>query len=52
MTDLDLNKLEMNWMHDILHRMQLVINSASYSESEKIEAVRWLIKQALKVDRE
>ena len=51
MSNLDLNQLEIQWMCDILYRMQVVINSPSYSENEKIEAIRWLIKQALKVDK-
>lgn len=52
MANLDKNKLEMDWMCDILYRMQIVVNSANYSENEKIEAIKWLIKQALKVDKE
>lgn len=52
MSNLDKNKLEMDWMRDILYRMQVVVTSASYSENEKIEAIKWLIKQALKVDKE
>ena len=52
MSNLDKNKLEMDWMRDILYRMQVVVTSAGYSENEKIEAIKWLIKQALKVDKE
>jgi hypothetical protein len=52
MSNLDKNKLEMEWMKDILYRMQVVLASPAYSENEKIEAMRWLIKQALKVDKE
>jgi hypothetical protein len=52
MANLDHNQLQMDWMKDILYRMQVVINSVNYSENEKIEAIRWLIKQALKVDKE
>ena len=52
MSNLDLNQLEIQWMCDIFYRMQVVINSPSYSENEKIEAIRWLIKQGLKVNKE
>lgn len=52
MSNLDKNKLEIDWMRDILYRMQVVATSANYSENEKIEAIKWLIKQALKVDKE
>ena len=52
MSNLDLKQLEILWMSDILYRMQAVINSPNYSENEKIEAIRWLIKQGLKVDKE
>ena len=52
MTTLDKNKLEMDWMRDILYRMQVVVTSPAYSENEKIDAIKWLIKQALKVDKE
>lgn len=52
MSNLDKNKLEMDWMRDILYRMQVVLTSANYSENEKIDAMKWLIKQALKVDKE
>ena len=52
MSNLDKNKLEMDWMKDILYRMKVVLAATNYSETEKIEAVKWLIKQALKVDKE
>ena len=52
MTNLGKNKLEMDWMRDILYRTQVVVTSANYSENEKIQAIKWLIKQALKVDKE
>jgi hypothetical protein len=39
------------WMKDILRRIDDILNNEPISESD-IVACRWLIKQALKVERE
>ena len=50
--DYDMRDLEIAWMMDILRRMRHVLDAGNYTPDEKVEAVRWLIKQALKVERE
>lgn len=49
--NLDLTKVQLNWSTDILKRINDVLDG-SYSDNEKLEMVRWLVKQALKVERE
>jgi hypothetical protein len=49
---MDLKEVEINWMRDILIRISNVNNDPTYSEKDKKQAIDWLIKQALKVDRE
>jgi hypothetical protein len=48
---LDLNKVELSWCKDILKRIQLVLEGNDSNEG-KIESAKWLVKQALKIDRE
>jgi hypothetical protein len=47
----DLTTVHLNWCIDILKRMKYTIESGM-SESEKLEAMQYLVKQALKVERE
>ena len=48
--DLNLDKVQIAWMQDILQRMQDIANSSTYSERDKIVALKYLIKQALKIE--
>ena len=48
----ELIKVQYNWAQDILSRINLVIKSKNYTDKEKIIAVEWLTKQALKTDKE
>lgn len=48
---IDLNKVELAWCKDILKRIQIVLNSDDTAEG-KVESTKWLVKQALKVERE
>jgi hypothetical protein len=50
-TDVDLTKVQLNWSTDILKRIDGVLNSKN-SDKDKVEMVRWLVKQALKTERE
>lgn len=47
---LNQDKLNLVWINDLLFRMQLVLKSDNYTDSEKVDAVKWLIKQALKIE--
>ena len=48
---IDLTQVHLNWCVDILKRMKYTIESGM-SESEKLETLQYLVKQALKVERE
>jgi hypothetical protein len=50
--DYDMTKIQYEWVRDILYRIEQVIISSRYTEEEKIVAIRWLVKQAFKVDRD
>ena len=50
-TDVDLTQVQLNWSTDILKRIHDVLNSNN-SDRDKLEMVRWLVKQALKTERE
>ena len=52
MSDLNMDKIQIAWMQDILQRMKSIAESNTYSESDKILALRYLIKQALKAEAE
>jgi len=52
MTEINLIKVELNWCMDILKRVQTVLDNKDSTSEEKIQAVKWLVKQALKVERE
>jgi hypothetical protein len=49
----DLKEIQINWMKDILIRISEVNNNTlNYSDKDRKKAIDWLIKQALKVDRD
>jgi hypothetical protein len=49
----DLKEIQINWMRDILIRISEVNNNTTnYSDIDRKKAIDWLIKQALKVDRD
>lgn len=51
MSNIDLNKVHLDWCVDILKRIQQVIDAPD-TEQNKLVAITWLVKQALKVERE
>ena len=48
---IDLTQIQLNWSVDILNRIEVVLKS-SYADDEKLEIIAWLVKQALKSERE
>jgi hypothetical protein len=50
--ELDLKQAEINWLTDILKRINMVIDSSHYTDEEKLIAITWFTKQGLKVERE
>jgi hypothetical protein len=50
--ELDLKQAEINWLTDILRRINMVIDSSHYTDEEKLIAITWFTKQGLKVERE
>lgn len=51
MSDVNLDKVQLTWSLDILKRIDIVIKSSN-NDSDKLEAITWLVKQALKIERE
>jgi hypothetical protein len=47
----DMTEVELNWTLDILKRIDIVLKSSN-NDNEKLEAIKWLVKQALKIERE
>ena len=47
----DLNAVHLEWCKDILKRIESILKTDN-PDSDKIEQVRWLVKQALKIERE
>lgn len=48
---IDLTQIQLNWTNDILRRIREVIISNN-TDKDKIEMINWLVKQALKNERE
>ena len=49
---IDLVKAELNWCLDILKRIKETLDNPNSTDESKIEVTKWLLKQALKVERE
>jgi hypothetical protein len=49
---MDLKLVQIDWMQDILLRISEINNNSSYTEHERQKVINWLIKQALKVNRD
>ena len=47
----DMTEVQLNWSLDILKRIDIVLKSSN-NDNEKLEAIKWLVKQALKIERE
>lgn len=50
--ELDLKQAEINWLSDILKRIQMILDSSHYTDEEKLVATRWFVKQGMKIERE
>lgn len=48
---IDLTQVQLNWSVDILQRIEIVLKSSN-ADSEKLEIIAWLVKQALKSKQE
>jgi hypothetical protein len=47
----DLTAVHLEWCKDILKRIEAILKTDN-PDSDKVEQVRWLVKQALKIERE
>ena len=52
MSQLDLTNAHLTWCLDILNRIKTIIDSEGWTEDQKLITVKWLVKQALKAERE
>ena len=49
---LDMCKIQNTWLVDIMNRIQQTAVSSKYSDEEKIVAIIWLTKQAIKAEED
>jgi hypothetical protein len=50
--EIDQTKTDLDWCLDILGRIKNILNSKGWTEEQKLVSIDWLVKQALKVERE
>jgi|CryBogDrversion2_1035201.scaffolds.fasta_scaffold586954_1 hypothetical protein len=48
---IDMMEVQLNWTLDIVKRVDIALKSSN-NDKDKLEIIAWLIKQALKVERE
>jgi hypothetical protein len=48
---IDMTEVQLNWTLDIVKRIDIALKSSN-NDKDKLEIIAWLIKQALKVERE
>jgi hypothetical protein len=51
-TEIDLTKIQLTWCLDILTRVKNILDSKGWTDDQKLVSIDWLVKQALKVERE
>jgi len=52
MADIDLTKVQLTWCLDILSRIKNILDSKGWTEDQKLVSIDWLVKQALKNEKE
>ena len=52
MSELNLTQVQLNWCLDILTRIKTILDSKGWTEDQKLVTIEWLVKQALKAERE
>jgi hypothetical protein len=50
--NINITKVQLNWCLDILERIRVILKSKDWTDEDKLVAISWLVKQALKVERE
>jgi hypothetical protein len=48
MSEINITKVQNDWMDDIFRRILIVLQDKNYSDEEKLKAIEWLVKQGLK----
>lgn len=52
MSELNLTQVQLNWCLDILSRIKNILESNGWTDDQKLVTIEWLVKQALKAERE
>ena len=52
MSEIDLTKIQLTWCLDILNRIKVIMDSKGWSDEQKLVTINWLVKQALKAEKE
>jgi hypothetical protein len=52
MTQVDLLQVEISWLRQILEHIDRVIKSDSMTDSEKVTAIAWLVRQTKSASRD
>ena len=50
--EIDLTRVQLDWCHDILSRIKTILESKGWTDDQKLVSINWLVKQALKINRE
>lgn len=52
MSEVNLTQVQLNWCMDILARIKNIMDSDGWTDDQKLVTIEWLVKQALKAERE
>jgi hypothetical protein len=52
MPHIDLLKVEINWLRQILEHIETAIKTETMTDYEKITAINWLVRQTQSVNRD
>ena len=52
MSEVNLTQVQLNWCMDILNKVKNILDSKGWTDDQKLVSIDWLVKQALKVERE
>ena len=50
--EIDRTKTDLDWCLNILKRIKTILDSKGWTEEQKLVSIDWLVKQAMKVERE
>ena len=52
MTEVNLTETHLSWCIDILKRIKNILDSEGWTDDQKLDSIKWLVKQAINTERE